>query len=179
MIDFKFLTPFQLVTFVLGIVLSILTIGMVFYTLKRPNGYRNNVLKVIFTFILPTITIIMWFMCIFAAYEIFEQELYSILIAMAAGAVIASLTYLIAWLINKRYGKTSSEEESDMLAEIQEELDIEEATKTAKQLEAEAETNVKIEEAEETIEEDANEDVDEENVNDESNDKKADENKND
>lgn len=125
MINFNFLTPFQLTTFVLGIVFSILTIAMVFYTLRHPRGYRNNILKVIFTFILPSVTIIMWFMCIFAAYEIFESELYTIFLSMGCGAAVAGLTYLVAWLINKGYGKTTNEEETEELeaelAEVEEE----------------------------------------------------------
>lgn len=125
MINFNFLTPFQLTTFVLGIVFSILTIAMVFYTLRHPRGYRNNILKVIFTFILPSVTLIMWFMCIFAAYEIFKSELYTIFLSMGCGAAVAGLTYLIAWLINKGYGKTTSEEETEELeaelAEVEEE----------------------------------------------------------
>lgn len=194
MINFNFLTPFQLITFVLGIVLSILTIGIVFYTIKRPSGYRNNVLKVIFTFVIPMVTVIMWFMCIFAAYNLFEKELYSILLAMACGAVVAALTYLVAWLINRKYGKTSNEEEAEMLAEIQAELDAEEAAKaeqqpveetsteaeeveaTEEETEVEAETNdLHIEEAEESTE-----DINEESVDEKSNDEQnADENKND
>lgn len=127
MINFNFLTPFQLATFVLGIVFSILTIGIVFYTLRHPRGYSNNVVKVIFTFVIPMVAITMWFMCIFAAYEIFEKELYSILLAMGCGAVVAGLTYWVAWTINKNYGKTSNEEEVEELAEINAELDAEEA----------------------------------------------------
>lgn len=152
MINFNFLTPFQLATFVLGIVFSILTIGMVFYTLRHPRGYRSNVLKVIFTFILPAATIIMWFMCIFAAYEIFESELYTILLSMGCGAAVSGLTYLIAWLINRSYGKTSNEEEAEELKEIEEEVAAElEAEKEAeKEAQAKAEAEANAEENQET-----------------------------
>lgn len=125
MINFGFLSPFQLTTFVLGIVFSILTISFVFYTLTHPNGYRNEILKTIFTFILPSVTMVMWFMCVFAAYEIFESELYIILLSFGCGIVIAGLMYLIAWLINRKYGKTTKEEEAELISEFEHEAHAE------------------------------------------------------
>lgn len=102
MLDFNFLTPFQITTFVLGIVFSILTIAMVFYTLRHPNGYRSTFVKVLFTIILPMITFIMWFACAFAAYGIFESSaLYIMLLSIACGAALSGLAFLVAWLINK------------------------------------------------------------------------------
>lgn len=139
MINFNFLTPFQLTTFVLGIVFSILTLAMVFYTLRHPRGYRNTILKVLFTFILPMITLIMWFMCIFAAYEIFESELYTILLSLGCGAAVSGLTYLVAWLINRSYGKTYFEEEAEEIA-AKEEVVAEEAVETTVENIEEAQT---------------------------------------
>ena len=79
--NFEFLTTFQLTTFVLGIVFSILTIAVVFYTLRHPNGYRSTFLKILFTVIIPFIMFVMWFACVFAAYEILDaNELYIMLI---------------------------------------------------------------------------------------------------
>lgn len=102
MVNIDFLTPFQITTFVLGIVFSILTIAMVFYTLRHENGYRNTFIKVLFTLILPMITFIMWFACAFAAYAIFDSsELYIMLLSIACGAALSGLSYLIAWLISK------------------------------------------------------------------------------
>lgn len=102
MVNIDFLTPFQITTFVLGIVFSILTIAMVFYTLRHENGYRNTFIKVLFTLILPMITFILWFACAFAAYAIFDSsELYIMLLSIACGAALSGLSYLIAWLISK------------------------------------------------------------------------------
>lgn len=102
MVNINFLTPFQITTFVLGIVFSILTIAMVFYTLRHPNGYRNTFIKVLFTLILPMITFIMWFACAFAAYAIFDSsELYIMLLSIACGAALSGLAFLVAWLISK------------------------------------------------------------------------------
>ena len=102
MVNINFLTPFQITTFVLGIVFSILTIAVVFYTLRHPNGYRNTFIKVLFTLILPMITFIMWFACAFAAYAIFDSsELYIMLLSIACGAALSGLAFLVAWLISK------------------------------------------------------------------------------
>lgn len=102
MIDFNLLSPFQITTFVLGIVFSILSIAMIFFTLRHENGYRNTFLKVLFTIILPMVTFIMWFACSFAAYGIFKSsELYIMLLSIACGAAVSGLAFLVAWLINK------------------------------------------------------------------------------
>lgn len=102
MVNMNFLTPFQITTFVLGIVFSILTIAMVFFTLRHPNGYRNTFVKVLFTIILPMVTFIMWFACAFAAYAIFDSsELYIMLLSILCGALLSGLAFLAAWLINK------------------------------------------------------------------------------
>lgn len=169
MINFNFLTPFQLTTFVLGIVFSILTIGMVFYTLRRPSGYRNTVLKVIFTFILPGVTLMLWFACVFAAYGIFESnELYIMLLSLGCGAAVSGLTFLVAWLINRNYGKTTAEEEADEEAKAIEEAENAEATETTEtteEVKPVEETEVKSDETtsdeavEETTAEENNEEV--------------------
>lgn len=156
MINFNFLTPFQLTTFVLGIVFSILTIGMVFYTLRRPSGYRNTVLKVIFTFILPGVTLMLWFACVFAAYGIFESnELYIMLLSLGCGAAISGLTFLVAWLINRNYGKTTAEEEADEEVKAIEETDNAETTETTEELKPVEETEVQLDEttSDEAVEE--------------------------
>ena len=156
MINFNFLTPFQLTTFVLGIVFSILTIGMVFYTLRRPSGYRNTVLKVIFTFILPGVTMMLWFACVFAAYGIFESnELYIMLLSLGCGAAISGLTFLVAWLINRNYGKTTAEEEADEEAKAIEETDNAETTETTEEVKPVEETETQSDEraGDETVEE--------------------------
>lgn len=141
MINFNFLTPFQLTTFVLGIVFSILTIGMVFYTLRRPSGYRSTVLKVIFTFILPGVTMMLWFACMFAAYGIFESnELYIMLLSLGCGAAVSGLTFLVAWLINRNYGKTTAEEEAEEEAKAIEEAENAEETQTTEEVEPAKET---------------------------------------
>lgn len=155
MINFNFLTPFQLTTFVLGIVFSILTIGMVFYTLRRPSGYRNTVLKVIFTFILPGVTLMLWFACVFAAYGIFESnELYIMLLSLGCGAAISGLTFLVAWLINRNYGKTTAEEEADEEAKSIEETDNAETTETTEEVKPVEETETQSDEraVDETVE---------------------------
>lgn len=155
MINFNFLTPFQLTTFVLGIVFSILTIGMVFYTLRRPSGYRSTVLKVIFTFILPGVTMMLWFACMFAAYGIFESnELYIMLLSLGCGAAVSGLTFLVAWLINRNYGKTTAEEEAEEEAKAIEEAENAEETQTTEEVETE-----EVEPAEETTTEENNEEV--------------------
>ena len=166
MINFNFLTPFQLTTFVLGIVFSILTIGMVFYTLRRPSGYRNTVLKVIFTFILPGVTLMLWFACVFAAYGIFESnELYIMLLSLGCGAAISGLTFLVAWLINRNYGKTTAEEEADEEAKAIEETDNAETTETTEEVKPVEETETQSDEravdeaVEETTAEENNEEV--------------------
>lgn len=168
MINFNFLTPFQLTTFVLGIVFSILTIGMVFYTLRRPSGYRNTVLKVIFTFILPGVTLMLWFACVFAAYGIFESnELYIMLLSLGCGAAISGLTFLVAWLINKNYGKTTAEEEADEEVKAIEETDNAETTETTEEVKPVEETENQSDESavdevvEETTAEENNEEVSE------------------
>ena len=166
MINFNFLTPFQLTTLVLGIVFSILTIGMVFYTLRRPSGYRNTVLKVIFTFILPGVTMMLWFACVFAAYGIFESnELYIMLLSLGCGAAISGLTFLVAWLINRNYGKTTAEEEADEEAKAIEETDNAETTETTEEVKPVEETETQSDEravdeaVEETTAEENNEEV--------------------
>lgn len=163
MINFNFLTPFQLTTFVLGIVFSILTIGMVFYTLRRPSGYRNTVLKVIFTFILPGVTMMLWFACVFAAYGIFESnELYIMLLSLGCGAAISGLTFLVAWLINRNYGKTTAEEEADEEAKAIEETDNAETTEEVKpveETETQSDERAGDEAVEETTAEENNEEV--------------------
>lgn len=166
MINFNFLTPFQLTTFVLGIVFSILTIGMVFYTLRRPSGYRNTVLKVIFTFILPGVTMMLWFACVFAAYGIFESnELYIMLLSLGCGAAISGLTFLVAWLINRNYGKTTAEEEADEEAKAIEETDNAETTETTEEVKPVEETETQSDEravdevVEKTTTEENNEEV--------------------
>ena len=166
MINFNFLTPFQLTTFVLGIVFSILTIGMVFYTLRRPSGYRNTVLKVIFTFILPGVTMMLWFACVFAAYGIFESnELYIMLLSLGCGAAISGLTFLVAWLINRNYGKTTAEEEADEEAKAIEETDNAETTETTEEVkpveekETQSDERAVDEAVEETTAEENNEEV--------------------
>ncbi len=166
MINYNFLTPFQLTTFVLGIVFSILTIGMVFYTLRRPSGYRNTVLKVIFTFILPGVTLMLWFACVFAAYGIFESnELYIMLLSLGCGAAISGLTFLVAWLINRNYGKTTAEEEADEEAKAIEETDNAETTETTEEVKPVEETETQSDEravdeaVEETTAEENNEEV--------------------
>lgn len=173
MINFNFLTPFQLTTFVLGIVFSILTIGMVFYTLRRPSGYRSTVLKVIFTFILPGVTLMLWFACVFAAYGIFESnELYIMLLSLGCGAAVSGLTFLVAWLINRNYGKTTAEEEADEEAKAIEEEEEEEenaetteTTETTEEVKPVEETEVKSDETtsdeavEKTTDEENNEEV--------------------
>lgn len=168
MINFNFLTPFQLTTFVLGIVFSILTIGMVFYTLRRPSGYRNTVLKVIFTFILPGVTLMLWFACVFAAYGIFESnELYIMLLSLGCGAAISGLTFLVAWLINRNYGKTTAEEEADEEVKAIEETDNAETTETTEEVKPVEETENQSDESavdevvEETTAEENNEEVSE------------------
>lgn len=155
MINFNFLTPFQLTTFVLGIVFSILTIGMVFYTLRRPSGYRSTVLKVIFTFILPGVTMMLWFACMFAAYGIFESnELYIMLLSLGCGAAVSGLTFLVAWLINRNYGKTTAEEEAEEEANAIEEAENAEEAQTTEEVETE-----EVEPANETATEENNEEV--------------------
>lgn len=155
MINFNFLTPFQLTTFVLGIVFSILTIGMVFYTLRRPSGYRSTVLKVIFTFILPGVTMMLWFACMFAAYGIFESnELYIMLLSLGCGAAVSGLSFLVAWLINRNYGKTTAEEEAEEEANAIEEAENAEVTQTTEEVETE-----EVEPVEETATEENNEEV--------------------
>lgn len=168
MINFNFLTPFQLTTFVLGIVFSILTIGMVFYTLRRPSGYRNTVLKVIFTFILPGVTLMLWFACVFAAYGIFESnELYIMLLSLGCGAAISGLTFFVAWLINRNYGKTTAEEEADEEVKAIEETDNTETTETTEEVKPVEETENQSDESavdevvEETTAEENNEEVSE------------------
>ncbi len=112
MVKFEFLTAFQLTTFILGIVFSILTIAMVFFTLKRPGGYRNTFLQVLFTVILPMITFIMWFACVFAAYNIFEgSELYIMLLSIGCGVVLTGITTLVAWIIHRFICKPEHDEE--------------------------------------------------------------------
>ncbi len=169
MINFNFLTPFQLTTFVLGIVFSILTIGMVFYTLRRPSGYRSTVLKVIFTFILPGVTLMLWFACVFAAYGIFESnELYIMLLSLGCGAAVSGLTFLVAWLINRNYGKTTAEEEADEEAKAIEEAENAEATETTEtteevkpveETEVQSDETTSDEAVEETTAEENNEEV--------------------
>lgn len=102
MLNFEFLTDFQLITFVLGIVFSILTIAMVFFTLRHKGEYRSTFVKVLFTFVLPMCTFAMWFASVFAAYKIFNsEELYIMLLAIGCGIVLSLLTAFIAWAINK------------------------------------------------------------------------------
>ena len=142
MLDFNFLTPFQITTFVLGIVFSILTIAMVFYTLRHPNGYRSTFVKVLFTIILPMITFIMWFACAFAAYGIFESSaLYIMLLSIACGAALSGLAFLVAWLINKyAVKKTTVDSKIEIYAvnRIEKKVD-----KESKKEEADVKTNAK------------------------------------
>lgn len=142
MLDFNFLTPFQITTFVLGIVFSILTIAMVFYTLRHPNGYRSTFVKVLFTIILPMITFIMWFACAFAAYGIFDSSaLYIMLLSIACGAALSGLAFLVAWLINKyAVKKTTVDSKIEIYAvnRIEKKVD-----KESKKEEADVKTNAK------------------------------------
>ncbi len=120
MIDIKFLTDFQLVTFVLGITFSILSVAMVFYSLRHPDGFRNTFLKVLFIVVLPMITYTMWFACVFAAYEIFNSsELYIMLLSLACGIALGGLTTLIAWGIHRLYIRRQREYEEDVIIEEQ------------------------------------------------------------
>ena len=117
--NFEFLSTFQLTTFVLGIVFSILTIAVVFYTLRHPDRYRSLFVKILFTIIVPFIMFMMWFACVFAAYEILDSnELYIMLIAIACGAAVMGLVVGVAYLIerivkNKEQANEEQEEVED------------------------------------------------------------------
>ena len=119
MLNFEFLSAFQLTTFVLGIVFSILTIAMVFFTLRQTREYRSTFTKVLFTFILPMITFIMWFACVFAAYEIFNSdELYIMLLAIGCGAALSGIICFIAWIINKAVSKKAKKVEAEKASNV-------------------------------------------------------------
>ena len=128
--NFEFLTTFQLTTFVLGIVFSILTIAVVFYTLRHPNGYRSTFLKILFTVIIPFIMFVMWFACVFAAYEILDaNELYIMLISLACGVGVMGITIGIAFLINyiaKNKELAKEKDEEIVSEENEEEAELEE-----------------------------------------------------
>lgn len=117
--NFEFLSTFQLTTFVLGIVFSILTIAVVFYTLRHPDRYRSLFVKILFTIIVPFIMFMMWFACVFAAYEILDSnELYIMLISIACGAAVMGLVVGVAYLIerivkNKEQANEEQEEVED------------------------------------------------------------------
>ncbi len=122
MLDFGLLTPFQLTTFVLGIVFSILTIAMVFYTLRHKGQYRSNFVKVLFTFVLPMITFAMWFASVFAAYNLFNsEELYIMLLAIGCGIVLSLITAFVAWVISKcmtKYEAKNKTNSTDVKIEV-------------------------------------------------------------
>lgn len=160
--NFEFLTTFQLTTFVLGIVFSILTIAVVFYTLRHPNGYRSTFLKILFTVIIPFIMFVMWFACVFAAYEILDSnELYIMLISLACGVGVIGITIGIAFLINyivknKELAKEKDEEIVSEENENEEEVELEEnqAEETANEEVENEQTSEETESAsiEETVE---------------------------
>lgn len=127
--NFEFLTTFQLTTFVLGIVFSILTIAVVFYTLRHPNGYRSTFLKILFTVIIPFIMFVMWFACVFAAYEILDaNELYIMLISLACGVGVVGITIGIAFLINYivKNKELAKEKDEEIVSEENKEAELEE-----------------------------------------------------
>lgn len=127
--NFEFLTTFQLTTFVLGIVFSILTIAVVFYTLRHPNGYRSTFLKILFTVIIPFIMFVMWFACVFAAYEILDaNELYIMLISLACGVGVIGITIGIAFLINYivKNKELAKEKDEEIVSEENKEAELEE-----------------------------------------------------
>lgn len=176
MVNINFLTPFQITTFVLGIVFSILTIAMVFYTLRHPNGYRNTFVKVLFTLILPMITFIMWFACAFAAYAIFDSsELYIMLLSIACGAALSGLAFLTAWLISKyAVKKTTVDSKIEIYAVNRIEKKVEKKSQKEEKVETteEKDNNIQENKVEEKTEENTNEQKKEENSEVEKNDEK-------
>lgn len=150
--NFEFLSTFQLTTFVLGIVFSILTIAVVFYTLRHPDRYRSLFVKILFTIIVPFIMFMMWFACVFAAYEILDSnELYIMLIAIACGAAVMGLVVGVAYLIErivKNKEQTNEEQE-----EVE---DANEATELANE---ETEAPVEAAEPEQEVEENKEEPI--------------------
>ena len=143
--NFEFLSTFQLTTFVLGIVFSILTIAVVFYTLRHPDRYRSLFVKILFTIIVPFIMFMMWFACVFAAYEILDSnELYIMLIAIACGAAVMGLVVGVAYLIERI---VKNKEQANEEQEVE---DANEATELANE---ETEAPVEAAEPEQEVEE--------------------------
>ncbi len=102
MINLNLLTPFQLTTFVLAIVFSILSLATIFYTLKKPNAYKSDITKTIFVLVIPMMTYIFWFASVFAACGVFNSsELYIILLSIACGFALTLISIIIAYLIKK------------------------------------------------------------------------------
>ena len=147
--NFEFLSTFQLTTFVLGIVFSILTIAVVFYTLRHPDRYRSLFVKILFTIIVPFVMFMMWFACVFAAYEILDSnELYIMLISIACGAAVMGLVVGVAYLIERIVkNKEQANEEQEEIEEVE---DATEATELANE---ETEAPVEAAEPEQEVEE--------------------------
>lgn len=150
--NFEFLSTFQLTTFVLGIVFSILTIAVVFYTLRHPDRYRSLFVKILFTIIVPFIMFMMWFACVFAAYEILDSnELYIMLIAIACGAAVMGLVVGVAYLIERIVkNKEQANEEQE---------EVEDATEATELANEETEAPVEAAEPEQEVEENKEEPI--------------------
>ena len=129
----EFLTVFQKTTLALAIVFSILTLAIVFYSLMHTTKYKSPFVKVLFTIIIPMITFIMWFACLFAGVGILNSnELYIFLISIVCGAGLMGIAYGIAYLIyylikrkNSNFDETSEEVENQIDEPVNQEEAIE------------------------------------------------------
>ncbi len=117
--NIAYLTSFQLITFVLGIVFSILTIAVVFHTFRIRFDYKHTFVKVLFVLIIPMITYFMWFACIFAAFGIFNSsELYIILLSLGCAIVLSAITYFLAWAVERKTAPKTEEVKAEEKVDV-------------------------------------------------------------
>ncbi len=126
-LGFKQLSSTQIVTFILGIVFSLLAVAAIFTAFKYGGKIKSKTKIILLTMVLPFIAIASWLILIFSFVDGFKQDdILNIFVSIALSLVICFMILMVAYVLYNKHKASLEKEEVAQVEETQELTPMEE-----------------------------------------------------